>query len=192
MNHPSSTSKTVAFIYGFTEGKWHGKRFRRVLREHGYTVEEDPAAADIVIAHSAGAFYVPLLNDAQRLVLINPPYWPERALHTRARNMTLQLLRDVRPGNQPFYHTHKTAHNLTYLVRHARTNRAIIRRAYHFNLEDEIRHPNTILVRTDDDPWLTPELDGLKKFNRHLQIHRMPGGHDDCWLHPEAYLQFLD
>ena len=184
-------AKTVAFIYGFTEGQWHGKRFRRLLRDHNYTITKEVTEADIVIAHSGGCFDVPKLKKQALLILINPPYWPERSLQVRSHAMTKQLIGAVRPGNQPFYHTHKTARNLTYLVRHARTNRYMMSRAKTFNLASEAIHVNTILVRNSNDPWLTSSLDYLQSKNPNLRIVRMSGDHDDCWLHPERYINLL-
>jgi len=183
--------QTVAIIYGFTEGQWHGKRLRRLLKRQGYHLTANPAQADIVIAHSGGCFDVPQLQDHTLLLLIDPPYWPERELYTRAHHMTLQLLRAVRPGNQPLHHLNKTLHNCWYLIRHARTNRRMVYRSKTYDLEREITHGRTILVRNANDPWLTPHLDSLRKLNAHLDIKRLPGDHDDCWLHPEVYLNLV-
>lgn len=182
----------VAIRYGFTEGTWHGKKFRRMLRERGHQIVQEERLADIVIAHSGGCFDMPPLKESAILMFINPPYWPERPLRRRASDMTRQLARAIRPGNQPFYHTHKTARNLGYLVRHARTNHEMMRRAITFNLADEINHMPTILVRNSNDPWLTPDLDGLQQRYPQLRIARLPGDHDDCWLHPEPYIHLLE
>lgn len=185
--------KTVAFIYGFTEGEWHGKRFRHLLREKGHEVVKDPLAADIIIAHSGGVFYVPKpLKNHQLLVIINPPYWPERPVTERARNMILHMMRSVYPGNGPLFQLYKTTWNFRYLIHHTKTNREMIARISTYDLENEISHPNTILVRNAHDPWLTPQLDGLKDINPVLRIHHLSGGHDDCWLRPETYINLIE
>ncbi|HET6924775.1 MAG TPA: alpha/beta hydrolase [Candidatus Saccharimonadales bacterium] len=186
------TPKTVAIIFGFTEGEWHGKRFRRHLREAGYEVIKKAADADIIIAHSGGCYYVPRdLTTTQQVMLIDPPYWPARTIVRRGNNMLLHMTLQVRPGNEPFYQVHKTARNIAYLVRHARTNLAMMRHARVFNLADNIAHPHTILVHNEEDPWLTPDLAHLKRINPYLRIHHLPGGHDDCWWHPEHYINLL-
>lgn len=184
-------SVTVAFLYGFTEGAWHGKRFRKVLRRKGFKVIRDVHQADIVIAHSGGAFYVYSLRPEQQLVLFNPPYWPEKPVKTRAGNMVKHMVRSIRKGNAPFYQVHKTARNFVYLVRHARTNLDMLEQAYMFDLSKLITHTNTTLVHNTDDPWLTEDLDGLKKHNPHLSIIHKSGGHDDCWVRPERYIHLL-
>lgn len=183
--------QTVAIIYGFTEGQWHGKRLRKLLRSQGYRLIKRPERADVVIAHSGGCFDVPQLQDHTLLVLIDPPYWPERELFTRAHHMSLQMLRAIRPGNRPLFHLSKTLHNFMYLVRHARTNRRLVYRSKTFDLEREVTHLRTILVRNANDPWLTPHLDKLLELNPHLEVARMPGDHDDCWQHPEPYLNLI-
>ncbi len=185
-------SKTVAFIYGFTEGEWHGKRFRRLLRERGYEVVYKLSEADVIIAHSGGVYRLPdKLQPGQRLVLIDPPYWPERPVRLRAVRMVAHMVWSVRPGNAPFYQLHKTAWNFRYLVHHAELNRAMVRRANTYDLEQEITHPGTVLVHNATDPWLTPDLDGLQLINPSLRIVHIAGGHDDCWVHPERYINLL-
>lgn len=184
--------KTVALMYGFTEGQWHGRLFRKELSRRGYKLVADPHQADIVIAHSGGCYYVPLdLHPDQLVVLIDPTYWPHKSLATRARTMTLRLIRAIRPGNRPLYHLQKTTHNLGYLLRHGDKNQAMIRRAHKYNLEAEISHTRIILVRNHDDPWLTPDLKHLKKINPRLKLVELPGEHDDLWLHPDSYIDLI-
>lgn len=183
---------TVAFIYGFTEGEWHGKRFRKVLRENGYEIVYNPHVADIIIAHSGGCYHVPIdLKPSQKVLLINPTYWPGKPLLLRALKMFGQLITAVRIGNRPLYQLQKTVHNLWYLVWHADTNRDMVKRAHKFELPVEIKHNPTTLVRNLHDPWLTPKLDDLKQINPQLRIVCMPGWHDHCWEFPEAYLHLL-
>ena len=105
--------------------------------------------------------------------------------------MTLQVAQSIRPGNEPLYHLNKTLHNTAYFGIHLARNLAMIKQAESFNLEQEIKHSNTILVRNDGDPWLTPQLDQLQSLNPHLQIVRLEGEHDDCWQHPKAYIELL-
>lgn len=184
-------SLRVKIIYGFTEGEWHGKKFRRLLREQGHTIVKDASTADIIIAHSGGCYNMPTPRKEQRVMLINPPYWPGKSLKERGGNMIKHLASSVRPGNQPFYQLHKTSRNAVYLIRHQRTNKEMLLRAQTYNLAEQISHPHIILVRNYDDPWLTPDLAHLKAINPKLIIRSLSGGHDDCWLHPEPYINLL-
>lgn len=70
----AKTTKTVAFLYGVTEGPQHSRRFRRELERAGYTITHDPAEAEIVIAHSGGCMLVPLEKPTQTTLFINPTY----------------------------------------------------------------------------------------------------------------------
>jgi len=185
-------AKTVAFIYGFTEGKWHGHRFRKALQDKAYEILYNPRIADVIIAHSAGCYHVPIdLRHDQQVLFINPTYWPGKPLLFRAFKMFGQLVIAVRLGNHPLYQLQKTAHNLWYLVWHADSNRDMVKRAKKFELPVEIKHRHTTLVRNQHDPWLTPDLDDLKKLNKNLRIVHMPGWHDHCWEFPEQYLHLI-
>ena len=72
--------QTVAVIPGFGEGAWHQKRLLNAFEKLGYIAEADAAQADIIIAHSAGCFYLPKVRPQQQVVLIGPPYWPGRSV----------------------------------------------------------------------------------------------------------------
>ena len=182
----------VYIVFGFTEGKWHGKKFGRALRKRGHSLARKITDADVIFAHSGGCYDVGPLRDNQLLILNNPTYWPGRSLAARAKNMLLQLLIAVRPGNRPLYHLYKSMHNIAYLPYHSRRNMFMTRRAQTFNLEQEITHHKTVLIRNNNDPWLTPDLHKLESLNPHLQIERLPGEHDDCWLHPNPYIDIME
>lgn len=182
----------VFFVYGFIEGRWHSKRFRRALRKRGYDVGRSLKNADVIIAHSGGCYDVPPLRDDQLLVLINPPYWPERSVRERTWNMAKQMIITLKPGRHALYSARKTVRNLIYSVTRRRHNKRIAERTRTFRLVDEVRHSRTILVRNNNDPWLTPNLTELQKANPHLHIERLAGDHDDCWIKPNLYIDLIE
>jgi hypothetical protein len=182
----------VFLVYGFSEGVWHGRKFRRVLKRRGHTIAPDTLKADYIIAHSGGCYTVPPLRDEQTLILVNPTYWPGRAVPIRAGNMVKQMIISMRPGNRPIFHFYKNLRNVGYLIRHHKANRFIAWRSASFNLEQEIAHKRTLLIRNHNDPWLTPDLERLQLANPHLQIAKLPGDHDDLWLHPEPYINLME
>jgi hypothetical protein len=188
-----ATSKSVALLYGFSEGPWHGKKFSGQLRKAGYTITQHPREADIVIAHSGGAYFVPDLDlrREQRLVCINPTYWPGRPLWKRTLVMTGRFIGSIRPGNRPFYQLYKSLHNVSNLLLHFRTNCRIVARAKSFDLRTVITHPDTLLIRTYDDPWIQPNLEELVVLNPTLRIVEVVGEHDACWLNPTPYINLL-
>lgn len=191
---PSTTvSKSVAIIVGFTEGKWHARRLEKALRARGHTVVSDFTNADVIFAHSGGCYSVPLnLKPHQLVMLVNPTYWPGRSVPERGRVMVQQALRLLLPGYHPLYHFWKALHNVCYFFWHAGQNLAIIRHAPRYNLEQELQHKHTILVRNQDDPWLTPDFRDLQAIHPHLQVIELPGDHADCWLHPDRYIDLLE
>lgn len=182
----------VYLAYGYSEGKWHSKRLRRALKRRGYNIERSLKHADVVIGHSGGCYDIPALRDKQLLMLINPPYWPERSIAERVTTITWQLIRAIRPGNHPIYHAKKLWWHCIYFVIRRRHNHRIADRTITFDLATEVNHSRTILVRNNDDPWLTPDLGKLQTLHPHLQIKRLPGDHDDCWRHPDRYIDLIE
>lgn len=71
---------TVAIVYGFAEGKWHGRKLRRELSNAGFRFTHDLQAADIVIAHSAGCYLLPPDMNARLIVHSGYTYWSGRKL----------------------------------------------------------------------------------------------------------------
>jgi hypothetical protein len=186
-------SKSVAIIVGFTEGDWHRRQLQLALEKRGYRTTSDLASADVIFAHSGGCYNVPLnLRHQQLVMLVNPTYWPGRTLHKRAQIMSLHLIYAIRPGHHPRYHAWKTLHNIGYLFWHGSQNLSMVRRAPKYNLEAELKHVRTILVRNQTDPWLTPDFRDLQHTNPHLKTVELPGDHDDCWLHPDTYVDLLE
>lgn len=179
-------------LVGFTEGKWHIKRFENGLRRHGFGLTHDITEADCVITHSAGCYVIPPLADNQILMLINPTHWPGRSLRRRAAVMLHHVAISIRPGNHFWHHMWKSLHNMFYLFYRWRDNWQIIRQAPVYDLEQSINHERTILVRNKRDPWLTPNLDDIQKKHPKLKIVHLPGDHDDCWLHPRPYIELLE
>jgi len=168
-------------------------RLRKALAQHGFTTVANPRDADVVIAHSGGCYHVTLgLRPEQLLILIAPTYWPGRSLMLRSQSMSLQMLRAIRRGNEPIHQINKNIHNIFFLFWHASKNLAMVHHARQYNLEQELQHPNTILIRNQNDPWLTPNFRDLKRFNKNLRLVELPGDHDDVWLHPEPYIDLIE
>lgn len=177
-------------LYGFGEGPWHGKQFKKRLAGTDFEIVTDPNEADTVIAHSAGCFYTPQLREAQTIMLIGPTYWP-------GRNPNVQWLQKIWIDFRlnifchPLFLLRKTGWNIIYLVRDISRARQIIKLAKRFSITEVITHHKSIIVRNKHDTWLKPDLDELKKYNASLRIHHVAGEHDDCWLHPDIYVNLL-
>ena len=63
--------------------------------------------------------------------------------------------------------------------------------SFNFDLESDVMHPHTIVVRNSNDPWITPKLNKLARLNPHMRIVQLPGDHDDIWLNPKPYIDLL-
>lgn len=181
----------VSFLYGFSEGPWHSKHFAKELKKQGYQVTKHVAQADIVIAHSAGCFYTDEVTELQKLVLINPTYWPGRRNLPRG---IIKIVHDfmllVRPGYFLFS-ANKLLHNLWYGLVQPRRNKYMLGRVTKYNLEEELRLRSAVLVRNDYDPWLTPKIDHLAQINPKITIVHFEGDHDDCWRNPKKYISAI-
>ncbi len=71
---------TVFIAYGWPEGRWHGKQFRKALQDSGYQISEKPEDADVIVAHSAGCYMLPAELKAKVILLIGLPNWPSKPL----------------------------------------------------------------------------------------------------------------
>ncbi len=183
--------QTVVIQYGIAAGQRQGVRLRKCLRQAGYEVIRDPAKADIILAHSAGCFELPLAPTTQKLLLINPSYWPGRTPWQRGRKRIRSNLR-YRKYNYPLaYWLQRNAWGWFYLLRDLKRSRWIFKHVYEYDLEQAIRNHRAILVRNDDDDWLTDDLDYLDEANPGLTIVRIPGDHDDLLFNPAPYVALL-
>ncbi|MDB5175209.1 MAG: hypothetical protein JWM81_67 [Candidatus Saccharibacteria bacterium] len=184
--------KSVAILYGFTEGRRHGHRMRKALRKAGYRVVRHPDDADILIAHSAGCFFTKDYKKATFVMLINPPYWPGKTLRKRAvERFFVDLKHGIRPTKIWFW-AYKNCLNVYYGLSRFKRNWRLVIMALHFTLPKAVaHHKNVLVVRNHDDTWLSPELEAVKESQPAISIHHLSGEHDDCWRHPSRYIALL-
>ncbi len=181
----------VAIQYGIGAGQRLVTRLKCCLEEASYVVVNNSREADIIIAHSAGCFELPEPPTNQKLLLINPSYWPGLTAWQRGRrrirtNMHLENTAilsytgwDVIHGAGSIYFE-----TLNEPAGFSSMSMSLI-------LSAAIRNHKAILVRNDDDDWLTPDLDELATANPQLIIRRMPGDHDDILHNPAPYVALL-
>jgi hypothetical protein len=183
--------QTVCMIYGFGEDDWNGRAFVAALRKAGYKVIKDAAKADIVIAHSAGVFYLPDTGREQLTVLIGPPFWPGRSMFVC---FLIKAWRDF------WYHRshgltrvwfRKTLHNTLYILGGLRKAIAIARYAHRQNFYLALQQKRVLIIRNEHDAFLTPDADKILSKHADFKFRTVPDEHDDCWLHPERYIDLL-
>jgi len=182
----------VAIKYGIFTGKHVGKKFRRALVAHGYTPVDDISAADIIIGHSAGCFWLERTKPNQKLVLIDPPYWPGKTAKQRAKSRTNSHLHYRKNGFPLHYWIRRTWWGLYYAVIDVPRNRKIVRYADSFDLKQVIEGRSVVLIRNQNDDWLTSNLKDLAAINPAMKIVHIPGDHDDCWFNPKPYIKAIN
>lgn len=177
---------TACILYGVLEGPHMGKRMRQALKSKGYTIIADPAAADLIITHSAGSLLLPKKVCAKQIIQI-APYWPDRPWLKAAFRKGVDDLRE--------FHRHRQTHrwflkgfwNFVYFWRFD-TIATILRglkNGHHW------RHGNiTTVVRPRFDSFCAPKTDN-PDFKDSASFVSFPGYHDDCWRDPGPYLALI-
>ena len=182
-------SKLVYVVPGWSEGSWHLRRLRRHLPQIGYRLTQSPKNADIIIAHSAGAYSLPE-SPATLILVLNPPYWPGRPIITRVwQNIILDLPKEVRLWGA----------KRLLAIRVQNTINVLRRPVWHIKLWAALggqllsdnRGRNIIVVRNNQDAFSTPEL---KDYCAKLGVRyvEMDGLHEDIWFNPRPYLELIE
>jgi len=183
--------KNVAIIDGFAEGKWHHRILNEQLRASGYNVTSTIEQADVVIAHSAGCFFLPDASLNQIILLIGPPYWPGKPL---MKSMNQKVRSDFnarkKEGNLRYFAV-KTFWNITYCFQDLSKVSHMRHQAKKHNLPEIIKDKDVHIIRNHDDSWLSPEARGLLA-GTDGRYHTLPGDHDDAWVNPKPYVEILE
>jgi len=185
--HNSKISSPKAYIaYGIMEGHMHGIKMRDELRARGFDMTNSVKEAAVVIAHSGGHLLLPKLDEATKLLLIDPSGHTGR---TVVGNILRHIIFDIRHvlfSREWLFYLRKTALNLYYFLTQFRKTRAMYRSYRRSDKPGLYTRKNTIVVQGSDESWLhKADLEGARVFY-------VPASHDDCWLHPGPYLDLLD
>jgi hypothetical protein len=181
----------VHVIYGFAEGPWHGRRFRRELADQGLKTTDQPEQADIILGHSGGCYLLPPANPDQLVVLINPPYWPGKLLVISALQSLWWNAETYTKENSYTFWAQKTFWNVVYTLAHLRKSIYIAKEAWQHGLQTALRSRRTLIIRSSHDPWLAPNAKQLLQQYADFQYKELKGVHDDCWLHPSPYVEVI-
>jgi hypothetical protein len=148
--------------------------------------------ADIVIAHSAGCFYLPSTGREQLTVLIGPPYWPGKS---PVPHFVRKVWRDFRyyyRQRQTIPWLHKSLYNSLYILGGLRKAIAIAQHANRHDFYLALQQKRVLIIRNEHDDFLTPDAPQLLAEHAHFSFRTAPGEHDDCWLHPDRYLDAIE
>jgi len=179
---------SVCVIYGIAEGRHVGVNFEKLLKQAGYSLQDDPKVAEIIIAHSGGCYLIPENNRANCVLLIDMPFWPRKSLFS---SFVQKFFRDLKFSFKFRYkrwYIYKTFWNLLYGLNIFRGVRMY--RGKKQNKPWGIKVPKLIVVRNENDTFCMPDLDQLP-FVYKPQLVDLPGEHDDCWVNPERYLELI-
>ncbi len=190
-NIRESRQISVAVVPGLAGGTMQMGRLTRAMRRAGFTVVKNPAEADVVLAHSAGCYGLPAIQSHQKLILVNPPYWPGKTVGERGKKRLRTLLYYRKYNYKMFDWMQKNAWGIFYVLRDQERTRQIFRTADQFDLPTVISGHPVVLVRNDDDDWLTNDLDELQVAHSRLRIERLPGDHDDLLVNPGPYVSLV-
>ena len=183
--------KSVAIIYGWSEGPWQSKRFVAELSKSSLSVTKDLKSADIIFAHSAGCYLVPKDVPAQTIILVGLPYWPGRSsLSSVLKNLTVGLRQHHSEGDIKWWFS-KLAHNLYYIITRPQANWYVLTRHKIENLPISNEGKKIILVRNQEDTFCHPDVQKLVQRVSEYKFIELPGAHDNCWVNPAKYINLI-
>src|SRR3989344_1103075 len=183
-------SLTYAFSFGFLAGQGHGRMLGKLLRREGYVQARDLEQADIIVAHSAGCWMIPLTAKPKLVIFIGMPLAqssPSRTFVRANRQKMRSLMKSLqltRASQLIFYSTY---YGFTQISR----NRNIIRTAKHAQ-PVVIPTAKHIFIANRYDPW--PHAKKLQSYidKYNWTFVSMPGVHDDIWQQSNRYMAIIN
>jgi hypothetical protein len=180
--------KTIAVIEGFSGGPILTKNFRQALVGAGLKIVHDVRKADIIFAHSAACYGVPLNIRAELVVLVGPPYWPGQSIGARLiRTYKALKEHDLEKFGRSYYFKKKCAGLLYAVIRPKLLWWGITKnRSLGFL---SLPAKNMLIVRNTEDTYCSPQIkDMLKDQAKYVEL---PGVHDDYITNPGPYIKLI-
>lgn len=178
----------VALQYGVLTGQKVIRPLLRALENASFSIVQEPKEADIIIGHSGGCFWLPQAPTSQRLVLINPPYWPGRSVKSRIVSRTARYFTFWKYGYSVRAWLWRSWWGIYYGLTELPRHRILGRESPNYQLEAMISNHQALIIRNTHDDWLTPQYAELLKEHPGLRFFEVPGDHDNCWINPEPYV----
>jgi hypothetical protein len=185
--------KTVTVIEGFSGGPKKTRRFKQALAAAGFKIVNNRHQADVIVAHSAGIYAVPVNADAKLLMLIGPNYWPEKPLLKRMRgHMKAATKNQISNYGWRFYFWTKILEFYYFFTRNKYMWLGIIHnnKLDHINKLISKHGRKTLIIRNREDSYTSSQV--LKEINhRQVTLIELPGIHDDYYTNPKPYIDLL-
>ena len=181
----------MAIVHGWAEGPWQSQDFVSCLENAGFSLADNPAAADVVVAHSAGCFLVPENINAQLIMLIGLPFWPGKPLPASLmQKLVLEAKQHQKRHNLGWF-ANKLAHNTWYILARPKSFWSFFKNRHSLKLPKASAGLKVVLVRNKDDRFCTPKVMELLPMAEDYNFVEMPGIHDDCWIDPAGYVDLI-
>lgn len=178
---------TICILYGLNEGQGIGRAFEAACKQYNLQIVRDARTADIVFAHSGGCLLVPPDNQAKIVMQVGIPYWPSRPWSLA---IAIKLWREIKS----YHRDHRLQAWARKLAWHAYYAPNIVGSLRMLRNLSPTRPWNStqhqIIIRNRHDACCTPQVHQLH-YNGPRTFISFPGEHDDCWEHPERYLDLI-
>ena len=180
--------KTVAILYGWSEGPWHTKKLATHLKAEGFNIINDVKTADVILAHSLGCYMLPANVKAKKIVLIGIPYWPGRSI---VDSLIHNLRLEAKQRRGFTWWLNRSIHAAFYiLLRSPYTIKGLRKRSkLKFNLPP--KNTDVVLIRNELDGFCHPDIQKLIPKLSKYSLKQLPGGHEDWWINPKTYVDIL-
>lgn len=188
-----NTKQSVAILYGFGEGKWHGKGLRAALLAANFAIARTPDNANIIIAHSGGMYDLPKDTAGKIVFLIAPSCGQPRKtwLETQGKKVWQDMTYFFRAG-MAIRWIQKSCWNAVYLVGQIPK----LPRLWRIHGRHQAGLPfiagSVVVITFTNDPWSGYISDSEKTKHLNYKFMRMDAIHDDVWLRPERYVGLVE
>ncbi len=182
--------KTIAIVYGWAEGPWQARLFKKELAKRGYKITNEVSSADIVFAHSSGCYLLPGNIEHKTIFLVGLPYWPGRNIATSLFYKLISEIKYHRKDKSILWWLSKILHNIWYILSRPKVTYYSWKQRSKQYLPSGL-HNKVTIVRPGDDTMCHPDVMDILKSAKKYNFLELPGAHDDCWIKPKQYVQLL-
>lgn len=183
--------QTLCIIYGLNEGPALSKRLRRHAEQRGFVITADAGAADVLISHSGGCFFVGE-KPAKIILIANPVCGLRRSMpFVVTKKIFLDFIDCLRTRKIHLW-LHKTGWNIIYMFTKFGPNLRMILAATPFRSSlPQTNAEKTFVINNQTDPWAFCVPGAAIAERPNYTYMTLPGSHDDLWIHPEKYLDII-
>ncbi len=180
----SKTNLTYAVSYGFAGGPLHSRKMDRLLQASGY-VSVDAQEADIIIAHSAGCWFIPNSAQPKIVLYVGMPLAQDNPWQTwltaNVNHRRNGLLLNVQLWFKNMYYASLQPRRNIKIVRMGKRAQSVI-----------LPGVRAVFIANQHDPWPRADILGRYLDKHSWAFISLPGTHDDIWLHPERYTSIIN